>query len=247
VWVIVGIVAVGLIVWWVAAAVDGGDEDQLGQGQEEITALEDNEEVDGLSQDQELAQGADQRAGEGLDRVGPTGEEGDQQAGDGADRLDRAVEGIIVVYEGSAQGQEVGGGPSGDDPPAANQQAQPDTQQMQRQRQQLKQATQELRQAQQDDQPKAFSQAATEVEEALSSLQQMGNFDELDQSILKLQKSVQQIQPTEPLAEQQTQVRQFFNDSSKILEQMSQNLQGTQTGGGPVEQNQPMEQGQPMD
>lgn len=290
VWVIVGIVAVGLIVWWIAAAVD--EDEGVYQETGEISVIEETEEgLDEAGQElSELGEETEQELGElgeggegdqifedqnGIfeeeseqaDRSGqvlgeapgtdefeatdtqePQGvqefsqwNQEQQQAQvnenyvrQGSERLGGAIDGVILMVpeQQLQQGEQVGGGPADGE---QDQQQQDQQQQIQSQRDQVGQSLDELQQAEADQQPQAFSQAANNVVNLLSSMAQQANLDQqLNQPIQNLEQSAQQLQPDQPLAQQEQQVRDFFNQAEQVLSQMSQNLQQA-TGGGPTD------------
>ncbi|QDG54822.1 hypothetical protein FIV42_02925 [Persicimonas caeni] len=114
---------------------------------------------------------------------------------------------------------------------------------MQTQQQQFEQSLSQLQQAEEQNQPQAFNEAANNVVNLLSSMAQQVNLDQqLNQPLQNLQQSAEQLQVDQPLAQQEQQVRDFFNQAEQVLSQMSQNLQQA-TGGGPTEGQQQQDEG----
>jgi DNA repair exonuclease SbcCD ATPase subunit len=246
VWVIVGIVAVGLIVWWVAAAVDGGEdkvatadvtqEDQIFENGDDSVLLPEDEQapgsgtvLGGTPTIQPQIQGEENEEIEQFTQWSQRQVEVDEQyATEGLQELSGAIGAIIARYnEQPSAGEQAGGGPTGEE-----------SQQMQRHQQALQQTIERLEQAQQAQQSQVFHEAANTAAQTLQNIQRQAELTELDESVEALQQRVHQIQVDQPISQQSEQVRAYFDQSAKVVEQMSQSLQGAQTGGGPAQDNQ---------
>jgi hypothetical protein len=254
VWVIVGIAAVALIVWWVAAAVDGGDDevtsgevtsieeteqdrDQLFEGGEDGIFVEEEEQAprsgDVLGQAPTLSpqlQGDEPEEIEQFVQWSQRQQQGEVDgdvAAEGMQQLNDAIGAIINRSVGEAEpGDQVGGGPT-----------RQESQQLQQHQQTLGRAIQQLEQAQQAQEGEAFREAANTAAQTLQYLQRQAQLDRADRPVEQLQQRVQQIRVDQPLSEQGEQIHAFFDQSAQVVEQINQSLQGPQTGGGPTQQD----------
>lgn len=80
---------------------------------------------------------------------------------------------------------------------------------------------------------KQFYEAATTTTQIFSSLQE-ARFPKLSKDVVKIKKSADRIDASKPLNEQNKHVENFFKESSKLLDKMSEELKKDAVGGGPT-------------
>ena len=260
IWAIVAIAAVGLVIWWIAAAVDNGQEnqevteapgaieegEQLGEDQEfggvqqeePILGEEEPEVLGRAPEEPEFGQGGQlaqftqwtEQEIQAVDR---------QWVEQGTGLLEGSVQQVIAQANQAAAGlqpdQPTGGGPA---------QGPFEQPQIRKYHQELEQSIQQLEQARGEQQAEIFQKIAANMSNLLASMQQEAQIEGLDEQIRQLQQTVQQIETAQPLEGQRAELEAFFDQSASILEQVSQNIEQEARGGGPVE---PQQQEGPAD
>jgi hypothetical protein len=156
---------------------------------------------------------------------------------EGVGRLNQAAGGVLLLFSQAPQaGAQVGGGPSGSIAESVSSQ-----------RAQLDQSIQALKEAETSNQSQAFHAAAQDFVSLLDEMQAQANLDSVNEPLEQLRQGVSQIEPGQPLTEQQQQVQSFFDQGAEVLNVFAQNVQPSNPGAGQMQQpaQQPMQQ-QPM-
>lgn len=246
IWVLIAAVAVALLVWWVAAAVDDTNRGEPGQQMAEFEPSESRsgstQQTSGQVQEGEAtvgtqdAPGQTRRFGEGAaperleQYVSWVEQQDDEPRVDpafvvrGMDLLVNAVDDVIDQarqYEEVQQGERRGGGPLGGalDSPEFDQYYQA-----------AQQSVGELERAEDARRPAAFNTAATDVAALLAQIQERTGATGADEQVERLQQAVHAIRPDQPLDEQAERIHQYFDRSAQATLRLTGSFQPDSPG-----------------
>lgn len=263
IWALLGIVAVGLVVFWVAAGLE--DEDDVGVGLDEDEFAVDRDEVRTEEEMQAAVDRAeDELAEQEVVEEPVLGERGPEVVGRAPEkpRVDdiSAVEQFSAWSEYATKPVDVGYVAEGlaslddavaellrRDPGAQAQRGadQPvgggpagdfDSDQIRHYHQRLIEATERLERASGQEQAAIFEDAANNVTMLLSEMQREAGLEDLAEPVDQLEATSRTIESRQPLDQQEDTVRQFFQQSASVLDRMSRALEERATGGGPLPQ-----------
>ncbi len=246
IWVLIAPVAVALLVWWVAAAINDADRVEPGERVAEIESSESRraqiQQTPGQVQEGEAAAGTQgppgqtRTLGEGaaperLEQYISWAEQQDDEPRvdpafvvRGMDLLVAAVDDVIEQarqYDEVQRGERRGGGPLGGalDSPDFDQYYQA-----------AQRSIEELERADDDRRPAAFNTAATDVAALLAQIQERTGAIDADEQVERLQQAVHAIRPDQPLDEQAERIHQYFEQSALAAAKLTESFQPDSPG-----------------